>query len=728
MGAGTRWILGTAALALVAGCSSSQEAGHAPPRVVSSTYRETGGFEAIQRHGQLRLLVVREPGSVDHLPRAGTPVNGQMRAAARFARSIGLEPVIVLVDHFDELIPALLEGRGDLIVANLEITPARRQQIDFTVALDRTRQMLVTRPDDAIDSAEGLDGRSITVGFNSRFWDTAQKLQQDHPTLEVRSLPSLSTGHKLDLLADGGIDLTLVDSNTLDTVLQYRDDIRSAFPVSDETGVAWGLRQGSASLKAMLDRFITQRKLTQLDRERRTSDLPDIKRRRTLRVVTRNSAANYFVWRGQLMGFEYELAKHFAERLGVRLEVVVARDRDAILPMLRDGRADIAAAFLTDRNDTRDDGVQYSRPYHFAVQQVVTNRNDHTITGIPDLAGRTFYVRKSSKYWHTLERLRRRHDVDFDIEPVPADEEPETTISKVGNGEYDLTLVDDHIAKNAAVWHDNVRAVLDIGDPVAHRWAVRSGDEQLLAAANDYLKDVYHSEFYNVIYAKYFEDHERIRRYQSQRIDLADGEQLSPYDDIIKKYAKRYGFDWRLLAAQIFQESGFDPASRSWVGAVGLMQMMPRTAHQVGVSGDLANPERNIRAGVRYLDWLRDRFEEDLRVQDRTWFTLAAYNAGTGHVRDARRLAARLGLDPDRWFDNVETAMLKLSHRRHFQHARFGFVRGTEPVEYVREIRDRYQAYILWTNDCWPSCQPNPHPRIAESVSPAFGPVGQGRR
>lgn len=696
------------ALALAAGCSDPGERGFEPPRVVEPDYQETGDLGAIRDRGELRLLVVRRPGSGDRLPRAGLPVSGEIEAAARFARSLGLEPVIVLVDHYEELIPALVEGRGDLIVANLPITAALRERIGFTVALDRTRQVLIARAGDPIERPEELAGRAITVGFNSRFWDTARALQRAHPGLRVHSLPGLSTERKLDLLVEGLIDLTIVDGNTLDKVLQYREDIRGAFAVSDETGVGWGLRRDATRLKASLDRFITRNKLAQIDRERRTGDLPAIKRSGTLRVVTRNSAANYFVWRGQLMGFEYELARRFAEHLGVRLEVVVAEDHDAMLPILREGRADIAAAFLTPDGRSSADGIAWTRPYHFAVQQVVSDDADDPIERIADLEGRSFHVRESSRYWRTLQRLRHGRGLDIEVRAVPGHEEPETTIDKVARGIYDLTLVDDHIVKNAALWNDDVHAVLDIGEPVAHRWALRADDRQLRAAADGFLEQAYRGEFYNVIYAKYFQDRDRIRRYQAQRIDLADagGRRLSPYDDLIQEYARRHEFDWRLIAAQMFHESGFDPTVESWRGAVGLMQVLPRTARQVGVSGDLADPETNIRAGVRYLAWLRERFEEELSVQDRMWFTLAAFNAGAGHVRDARRLAARLGLDPDRWFDNVETAMLRLSERRHFRHARFGYVRGWEPVEYVRRIRERYQTYVLWMHDCWPDCEP----------------------
>lgn len=713
-----RWrVLAPTLAALAAGCSAPREESHEPPRVVEdSGYVEQGDFDAIQGRGQLRLLVLRRPSDPDHLPRAGSPVDEQIRAAARFARSAGLEPVVVLVDHFEQLIPALTEGRGDVIVANLTATPERRERIGFTVALERTRQMLVARADDPIERPEQLGGRSITVGFDSRYWDTAQDLQQAYPGLLVESLPGLNPEKQLDLLTEERIDLTLLDGNTLDTMLEYRDDVRPVFPVSPETGVGWGVRANADQLRNALNRFISHQQLVQFERERHTGDLTTIKRIRTLRVATRNSAANYFLWRGQLLGFEYELARRFADQLGVRLEVVVAGTGESLLDMVRDGRADVAAAFLTPPTREGTEDIAWSRPYHHAMRQVVTDDRDRSIRGIDDLHGRTFHVDSDSDAWDLLEGLREQRGIEVELRAVPPDEAAETTIAKVASGEYDLTLADDHIVRSIRVWNDRVRPVLDLGEPVSHRWAVRADNDALHAAVNRYLEQTYRSEFYNVVYAKYFKDHERIQRFQAQRVDLSNDRQLSPYDDIVREYAGQYGFDWRLLVAQMFQESGFNTDSRSWVGARGLMQIMPRTAQQVGVTGDLSDPEVNIHASILYLDWLRDRFEEDLAVQDRMWFMLAAFNAGTGHVRDARRLADRLGLDPDRWFDNVEVAMLKLSQPKYYQRARFGYVRGNEPVEYVRAIRERYQAYILWTDDCWPSCQESPHPRLADYV------------
>lgn len=716
--------LGPVVLALVAACSSPDER-FEPPRVLESNYTETGDLDAIAERGKLRLLVVDASEGEGPMPPAGTPLHAQLRVASGFARSLDLEPVLVAVDHFDALVSALKAGRGDVIVTNQRLSTSH-YDIARTIALTRTRQVLAKRAGDSLSDRAGLAGRTITVAPRSSFWDTARRLQDARPALTVEPHSGLSAELKMELLSAGEIELTILNRNRLDAALAEGDRIAAAFPVSDEHGITFGLRRDAPRLKAGLDRYIQQRALAEFEPEWRTGDLDAIEREGTLRVATRNDAALYFVWRGRLMGFEYELAKRFADHLGVRLEVVVGEDDDALRAMVRQGRADFAAAFLM-REAGDHPALAYSRPYHHAVHQVVTDVGDERLQELNDLAGRTLHVRKGSDAWQIARGLRDNGGLDVAIEALPAEQSVSRILSGVADGDYDLTIADDHIVRHAMAWNDRVQPAVNIGKRVANRWAFRAGNPGLLAAANDFLDEVERSEFYNVVYAKYFDDQERIRRFRDRQVELSE-DQLSPYDDLLREYAAEFGFDWRLLAAQVYQESNFNPAARSWAGAVGLLQVMPPTARQIGVTGDLEDPATNLRAGIEYLDWLRNRFEEDLSVHERTWFMLAAYNAGAGHVRDARELAARLGLDPDRWFDHVEQAMLKLADREHFRDAPFGYVRGQEPVDYVRDIRARFQAYRLWAEDCAPDCgggTADPEVEEAAEATPASEPAAE---
>ena len=304
-------------------------------------------------------------------------------------------------------------------------------------------------------------------------------------------------------------------------------------------------------------------------------------------------------------------------------------------------------------------------------------------------------MRRSSAYWETLHELKS-NGMKIHVKAVPESEETEDILAKVASGDYDLTLADRHILDVELTWRDDIKPVLDSGKEVAHGWVTRASSPELLKAVNQYIKRKYRGLFYNMTRTKYFEKPKTIAKRLEQRVDNGSNGKLSPYDDFVKEYAEQYNFDWRLVTAQMFQESKFNPKAKSWAGALGLMQIMPRTARELGVK-NLKDPKLSIEAGIKYLDWLRDRFEPELPIKDRMWFTLAAYNAGPGHVHDARRLAKRMGLSSTRWFDNVERAMLLLSKRKYAKQARHGYVRGREPVNYVRQISDRFQAYVKLT-------------------------------
>ncbi len=686
------------ALSALLGCSPDEA--ETPPKAQPATakerYVETGDLPALQQRGKLRILVPR-PQEL-YLPREGFPLDLEQQLAAEFAAGIGLKPVLIFVDDIGDMIPALLEGRGDLIAANITVTESRKEKIAFTVPVGQTREQIVARRDESgLRKPSDLSGRTIAVQAGTSFEETLSELQARYPGILIETLPGdLRLDTTLDKLAAGDIDLTVADSNLLDVIKDYRSDFNTPLNLTDWKPLAWGVRPDNPQLSEALNRFLNQ---AQLERARaiiHRDDLPDIKKRKTLRLLTRNNAHAYFLWRGELLGFEYELAKRFAKQQGLRLEVIVAPDHESLLPMLVEGQGDIAANFLTPGDERRALGVAFSRPYHYASEVVVGRSEDQPMDSTQDLAGRTLFVRRSSAYWQSLEKLRAE-GVEFKLRAAPEDMETEEIIVKVAEGEYDLTVADSHILDIELTWRDDVQGLLSLSEPLAHGWAVRAGDEELLKAIDAFLKQEYRGLFYNLTYRKYFRDQRGIVKHKQERIDISPQGKLSPYDDYVKKYAERYGFDWRLVVAQMYQESRFDPAAKSWAGALGLMQVLPRTAKEFGFE-DLKDPETGIHAGVKYLDWVRERFEVELPVKDRMWFALAAYNAGAGHVRDARRLARQQGWDPNRWFDNVERAMLLLSKPKYAKQARHGYVRGGEPVKYVRQIRDRYTAYVRLTS------------------------------
>lgn len=676
------WVLAVAGLA-ACGDSSTDEV------VDRSDYVETGDLEAITARGRLRVAIPGNLGGAPSLPRQGSPVTYQQELARSFADTLGLDVELVPVWSLGEMIPMLEQGRADIIAANLTITDARRERIDFSVPIAHVReQLLVGARDDSIHKESDLAGKRIMADPHTSFWDTLLDIRKRVPSLElVERLPKMDDEDVLDAVAAGAIDGTVRDSNIVAMYLGYRQDLKPAMALTDDRAIAWGVRPNTPALREALNRFLTHQQLTRPPEEVYSADFDEIKQRKVLRVLLRNTAASYYLWRGELAGFEYELAKRFADRHKLRLEVIVPPSRQAMLSWLREGRGDIAGGFWSGAAPA---GLAWTHRYHEGLPTLVGRARDKDLTELSQLRDRRIAVVPDSAAWAWLAARQIEHG--YKLLPIDDDLVTEEIIDKLADREYDMAVVDDHRLSVELTLHDDIHRLFPIGEEVPQHWAVRAEDSGLLAALDEFLKKEYRGVFYNVTYKRYFENEGRIRRQQSERVDRGDGT-LSPFDTLARKYGEQYAFDWRLITAQMYQESRFDPKAKSDAGARGLMQLLPSTAKQLGFT-ELYEPETNVHAGVKYLDWVRDRFPEELPIADRVWFSLAAYNAGIGHVADARRLAVKKGLDGDRWFDNVEQAMLLLSRREYAQQARYGYVRGIEPVNYVQQIRSRYLAYV----------------------------------
>ena len=615
----------------------------------------------------------------------------------RFAEQHFLDVDWVQVEHWDELVPALAAGQGDLVAAGVTITEQRKAKVAFTVPAHRTREHIVVRKGDRIESLEHLAGRELTIREQSSFWQAVQHARRAHPDIGVRLVPENTPPERLLAgLTEGRLDIAAVN---VGNSARFESDWPTLRVVSQpfmSDAVAWAVNPHAPSLLKELDRFLSIEQITRLATGEQHGDLPEMQRRGVLRVVTRNNAATFFLWRGEQVGFEYELLREFAKRRNLHVEVVIAPQHASLFEMLERGHGDIAAASLPVEVLPRFPGVVMTRPFNYVNDYLVARHDDDSILAIEDLAGRAVTVRRSSAHWHTLERFREA-GLKLDIAPAPEDAETEALIAAVGEGRLDLTVAPSHVLDLELGYRTDVRKAFTLRGPVALGWGVRRENPQLLAALNEFLEKEYRGLFFNVVYQKYFENPIRMRLLREDRVDHERADGLSPYDVFVKREAAAHGFDWPLIVAQMYQESRFNPRAKSPAGAIGLMQLLPRTAREFGVR-KLRDPEQSIHAGVAYLAWLHSRFESELTVKDRIWFALAAYNAGFGHVRDARQLARQRGLDPNRWFDNVEEAMRLLSKRAYYREAPYGYVRGREVVKYVREIRERYRSYLQTTD------------------------------
>jgi membrane-bound lytic murein transglycosylase F len=658
-----------------------------------------GDFIDILGSGKLRILLTRDFSSADYLPRRASPLAEQQRIAEEFALSHGLIPELVIVDNFSKLIPALEAGLGDIIVDNLTINDLRLEKISFSVPVDHVNeQVVVAKTNKSVQRVRDLNGKRVMVSRDSTFWHALTWLKDNrYPEIEILETPDgIQIETVLDDLAAGKIDATIMDSNLVKIYESFRDDIRVATNFSSQRDIGWGVRKNAPRLVSEINRYLQLEFQVQDQDKQFTGDFDQIRKRRVLRVLLRNNAASYFLYRGELMGFEYELAREFADYHGLRLEVVVPPSYHELTTWLLEGKADIAMGFLEPDDLQRRLGIDYSDPYHYARQHIVVHKDDNAIS-LADLDDQTISVRSRSHYWKSLSHLQNG-GAGFNLRATDDDVETEYLIQQVAHGKYKATMADEHLLDIELAKSIPVRSAHTLESEVPHSIALRKRNPELKQALNEFVKRMYKSEFYNLIYWEYFKNRRSVQRLaRGSIIDALKG-QISPYDELVRKYSDHYGFDWRLVTAQMYQESKFDPKAKSHIGARGLMQLMPRTAKEMGVK-DINDPASSIRGGIKYLDWLRDRFDADLVISDRLWFTLAAYNAGAGHVQDARRLAGQLGHDPDRWFGHTEQAMLLLEKKQYAKKARYGYVNGSEPVNYVRDIKQRFEAYVDLSRD-----------------------------
>lgn len=654
----------------------------------------------IKQSGILRIIV---PYSFQHnefLPRESLTYNNELKLILRFCENNNLTPIFISTKSFSNMLPILQQGLGDIVVANLTMTERRKKQINFTMPVAQSVEQLVVARSFAQDkiSVDELYRLKIGVRDNTSFQDTLQQLnaqlnKESKQQLNLIKLDDrLSPDEKFDLLIAKKVDAVVEDSNRLTLLKTYRKDIKTILDLGKERPIAWAVRKNNPQLLKQLNRYIRTEKLLQHLPETRLGDLDSIKKHRQLRLITRNNASTYFLWKNQLMGFEYELIREFAKQQKVNLKVLVASDFQQMAQWLEEGYGDIISAGLIKNPEREKLPIAFTEPYLFVQEIIVQRKTDKTIESTSDLGQRTFYVRKSSSYFNTLEKLQgelRSKNIHFKIAIVPESMETEEIIKKVIAGEYDLTLSDSHIIAIEQSWNNDLKASLALTGQHGHRWLIRKTDKKLLKALNLFIKKEYKKLFYNVTYNKYFKNSRKLfdvdKRDKNNKI-------ISPYDDLIKKLAKEYNVDWRLVSAQVNKESQFNPKAKSWAGARGLLQVMPRTAREVGIT-DLEKPENGLRAGLKYMNWINEQLSNELPADVQIWFTLAAYNAGLGHLKDARRLTAQQGLNPDRWFGHVEKAFLLLSKPKYHKQARYGYVRGIEPVTYVKQIQALYELY-----------------------------------
>jgi membrane-bound lytic murein transglycosylase F len=433
-------------------------------------------------------------------------------------------------------------------------------------------------------------------------------------------------------------------------------------------------------------------------------DLDSIKKRGKLIAVTDFNSTNYFIYKGEPMGFHYELLRQFTDHLGVDLEIITENHLENAFNLLNSGEADLLAIGLT-VNSSRKKEILFTEPI-LETRQVLVQRkprnwrsmtsdaiDKHLIRNQLELAGKNVYVQEMTSHSERLKTLASEIGDTINIIEVPyASEE---LIKNVANGEIEYTICDENIAAVNSTYYPDIDISTPVSFPQKIAWALRKqNSERLLNELNQWITEYKKTRSYALLYAKYFKNSRSSIIVKSDYYSLSTGK-ISRWDDLIRNASSTINWDWRLLASLICQESRFDPDVESWAGAYGLMQVMPVTGKNFGID-ITASPANNIKAGTLYINRLKSIFDSQISDEnERMKFILASYNAGPGHVLDAMKLAEKNGMDPCKWDGNVAVWLLKKSDPKYYNDTvvKNGYFRGTESVNFVSEVLERYELY-----------------------------------
>ena len=420
--------------------------------------------------------------------------------------------------------------------------------------------------------------------------------------------------------------------------------------------------------------------------------LERVKEDGVLRVVTRNSPATYFQDRNGETGFEYELVKRFADDLGVKLKIETADNLDDLFDQVGKPNGPVLAAAGLVSSEKRKAQVRFSHSYLEVTPQIIYRNGQSRPTNAADLVGKKIMVLKGSTHAEQLAVLKQKNP-RIEYEESDAVEVVDL-LRMVDEGQIDLTLVDSNEVAMNQVYFPNVRVAFDLGDASNQSWAVAAGeDNSLLNEINDFLDKVEKNGTLQRLKDRYY-GHVDVLGYVGAYTFAQHLQQRLPkYEQHFKNYAKKEKVDWRLLAAIGYQESLWQPTVTSKTGVRGLMMLTQNTAQAMGVSNRL-DARQSIMGGAKYLAYMKEQLDSSIQEPDRTWFALAAYNVGSGHLDDARKLAAKEGLNPDKWLD-VKKILPRLSQKQWYSKTRYGYARGGEPVHFVANIR-RYYDILTW--------------------------------
>ena len=409
-----------------------------------------------------------------------------------------------------------------------------------------------------------------------------------------------------------------------------------------------------------------------------------------LRVVTRNSPSTYYLGAQGPQGPEFDMASRFAAELGVTLHIYSVPTVGDVIRELKRGRAHIAAAGLT-RGGVLPRRTSFGPPYQQVKEHLVFRMGGSRPRSLAQANAGHIEVAGESAHTATLEQLRLRLPSLAWVENSTA--ETDELLNRLSRGEYDFTVADSNEFAIGRTFHPNIRIAFDLTLGKTLSWAVDSRDPALLNRVTAFFAALTADGTLASLLDRYYGYTERFDYVRSRDLMAHVQERLPAYREFFQEAAKKYGLDWRLLAAVGYQESQWDPTATSATGVRGLMMLTEDTARSLNVA-DRLDPRDSILGGAAYFVSVRDKVPRRIAEPDRSWFALASYNIGFGHLEDARILAQAHHKNPDRWED-VREYLPFLAQEKWYALTKNGYARGYEAANFVDNVRS-YLAVLEW--------------------------------
>ncbi|RZN58667.1 membrane-bound lytic murein transglycosylase MltF [Avibacterium paragallinarum] len=411
-----------------------------------------------------------------------------------------------------------------------------------------------------------------------------------------------------------------------------------------------------------------------------------IQSRGKLVVGTLNNPISYFIGNDGASGFDYELAKAFADYLGAELEIQAMENAEQLFTALSAGKIDVAAANLLYPPD-RLTHFQIGPAYYSASWQLVYRKGNPRPATLANLTGK-LVISKGEALNHLLSQFK----VDVpELAWQVAEQSPEELLLQVAEGKIDYTIANSVDIAMLQQIKPQISVAFDVTDEATIHWYLaESSYSELQAALLEFMNNAIETGIMARIKEKYFNHLAQFDYVDTRSYLNAIETTLPKYEKLFEKYKGE--LDWRLLAAVAYQESHWNPEATSPTGVRGMMMLTKATADRMKITNRV-DVEQSIKAGSEYLHLLLAQIPETVHQEDRIWFALAAYNMGLGHLIDVRRLTKELGGDPDNWLD-VKKNLPLLAEKRYYTHLKYGYARGYEALQYVENIR-RYMNSIV---------------------------------